>query len=67
MLTANQKSMLIECLHVIWVRPTEFLVNFYRLLENEIQIITSLLRKNGYPGWIIRNTTQNFLNKQTKS
>ena len=35
-----------------------------RLLENEIQAITNLLKKNGYPGWIIRNTTQKFLNKQ---
>ena len=35
-----------------------------RLLENETQAITNLLKKNGYPGWIIRNTTQKFFNKQ---
>ena len=35
-----------------------------RLLENEIQVITNLLKKNGYPSWIIRNTTQKFLSKQ---
>ena len=35
-----------------------------RLLENEIQAITNLLKKNGYAGWIIQNTTQIFLNKQ---
>ena len=35
-----------------------------RLLKNEIEAITNLLKKNGYPGWIIRNTPQKFLNKQ---
>ena len=36
-----------------------------RLLKNEIQAITNLLKKEGYPaGWIIRNTTQKFINKQ---
>ena len=33
-------------------------------MKNEIHAITNLPKKNGYPGWIIRNTTQKFLNKQ---
>ena len=35
-----------------------------RLLKNEIQAITNLLKKCGYQSSIIRNTTQIFLNKQ---
>ena len=35
-----------------------------RLLKNEIQAITNLLKKNCFPGWIIRNITQKFFNKQ---
>ena len=35
-----------------------------RLFKNKIQAITNLLKKNGYPGWIIRNTIQKFLNRQ---
>ena len=35
-----------------------------RLLENEIQAITNLLKKSGKKGWIIRNTIQKFFNKQ---
>ena len=34
-----------------------------KLLKNEIEAITNL-PKSGYPGWIIRNTPQKFLNKQ---
>ena len=34
-----------------------------RVLKNEIQAITNL-PKNVYPGWITRNTTQKFLDKQ---
>ena len=35
-----------------------------RLLKKEIQAITNLLKKKGYLGWIICNTTQKFFNKQ---
>ena len=35
-----------------------------RRLKNEIQAITNVLKKNGYPSWIIHNTIQKFLKKQ---
>ena len=43
---------------------SKFATRVYRICSNEIQAITNLPKKNVYPGWITRNTTQKFLGKQ---